>query len=158
MLVDLARNDIGRVCEFGSVHVPDFMTVQKYSHVQHIVSTVKGTLAPGKSAVDALLSVLPAGTVSGAPKPRAMEIIAALEDAPRGPYAGAVGYLSFNGNLDSAITIRSVFTSRGIVHAQAGAGIVADSDPERELQETDHKLASVSETLKRCTRQARSGG
>jgi len=150
MLVDLARNDLGKVSEFGSVHVPEFMTVASYSHVQHIVSKVMGTLAPGLEAVDALAAVFPAGTLSGAPKPRAMEIIAELEDGARGAYGGGVGYLSLNGNLDSAITIRSAFISDDRLTLQAGAGIVADSDPHREFLETEHKLGALTAALARC--------
>lgn len=147
MLVDLARNDVGKVSEIDSVHVPEFMQAASFSHVQHIVSKVQGTLAEGKDAVDALAAIFPAGTVSGAPKPRAMEIIAELEGRPRGPYAGGVGYLSLNGNLDSAITIRSAFCADGRITLQAGAGIVADSDPAREYLETGHKLGALSASL-----------
>ena len=150
MLVDLARNDLGKVSEFGSVHVPEFMTVASYSHVQHIVSKVMGTLAPGMEAMDALAAVFPAGTLSGAPKPRAMEIIAELEDGARGAYGGGVGYLSLNGNLDSAITIRSAFISDDRLTLQAGAGIVADSDPHREFLETEQKLGALTSALARC--------
>ena len=149
MLVDLARNDLGKVCELESVHVPQFMQAESFSHVQHIVSKVQGTLAKGKDAVDALAAMFPAGTVSGAPKPRAMEIIAELEGAPRGPYAGGVGYLSRNGNLDSAITIRSAFCTNDLLHLQAGAGIVADSDPTREYLETEQKLKALSASISR---------
>jgi len=126
------------------VHVPEFMQVESFSHVQHIVSKVQGTLAKGKCAVDALAALFPAGTVSGAPKPRAMEVIAELEGRPRGPYAGGVGYLSLNGNLDSAIAIRSAFCAEGVLRTQAGAGIVADSDPTREYLETEQKLGALS--------------
>jgi anthranilate synthase component 1 len=151
MLVDLARNDIGKVSEFGSVYVPEFMRVETFSHVQHIVSKVQGTLRPEVQPLDALAAVFPAGTVSGAPKPRAMEIIAELERFPRGPYAGGVGYLSFNGNLDSAITIRSAFVNGDNIRLQAGAGIVADSDPRREFEETEQKLGALVDALKRCS-------
>jgi anthranilate synthase component 1 len=150
MLVDLARNDIGKVAEFGSVRVPEFMSVQGYSHVQHIVSKVQGILASDRAAPDALAAVFPAGTVSGAPKPRAMEIIAQIERRARGPYAGGVGYLSLNGNLDSAITIRSAFSSGDRLFLQAGAGIVADSDPHREFVETEQKLGAMRASLERC--------
>ncbi len=143
MLVDLARNDVGRVSRFGSVSVPEYMTVQKYSHVQHIVSRVEGTLDRGKDAVDALFSIFPAGTVSGAPKIRAMEIIEELESMRRGPYAGAVGYYSFNGSLDSAISIRTLFRNAGNAFLQAGGGIVYDSVPEREFDETESKLGAL---------------
>lgn len=147
MLVDLARNDLNKVCELDSVHVPEFMRVDAFSHVQHIVSKVQGSLAPGKGAVEVLAAVFPAGTVSGAPKPRAMEIIAELEGRARGPYAGGVGYLSLNGNMDSAIAIRSAFCAEGRLLLQAGAGIVADSDPHREYLETEHKLGALQSVL-----------
>ncbi|MEW5899073.1 MAG: anthranilate synthase component I family protein, partial [Bacillota bacterium] len=149
MLVDLGRNDLGRVCAAGSVEVPQFLTVEKYSHVMHLVSSVKGRLAPGGTAFDALKACFPAGTVSGAPKVRAMEIIAELEPTARGPYAGAIGYIGFNGNLDTAITIRTVLFSRGSAYVQAGAGIVADSDPAREYAETVKKAQALLETLER---------
>jgi len=151
MLVDLARNDLSRVCQGGSVSVPEYMRVEEFSHVQHIVSKVQGTLSSGFTAMDALCSVFPAGTVSGAPKPRAMEIIGEVEGASRGPYAGGVGYVSLNGNLDTAITIRSAFASGGKVHFQAGAGIVADSDPSREYDETEHKLGAMVAALRRSS-------
>ncbi len=150
MLVDLARNDLSRVCQGGSVSVPEYMRVEEFSHVQHIVSKVQGTLNQGTTSMDALCSVFPAGTVSGAPKPRAMEIIGEVEGASRGPYAGGVGYLSFNGNLDTAITIRSAFATNGKLHFQAGAGIVADSDPGREFVETEQKLGALQAALARA--------
>ncbi|MHB8585127.1 MAG: anthranilate synthase component I family protein [Thermoplasmatota archaeon] len=143
MLVDLARNDVGRIARFGSVAVPEYMRIEKYSHVQHIVSRVTGSLAPGKKAVDALAAVFPAGTVSGAPKVRAMEIIRDLEPDPRGPYAGCVGYLSLNGNADAAITIRTLTAVGGRASVQAGAGIVYDSDPVREWHETEAKARGL---------------
>ncbi len=149
MLVDLARNDLGKVCEGGSVNVPEFMRVEEYSHVQHIVSKVQGVVQRGISSVDALCAVFPAGTVSGAPKPRSMEMIADIEKVPRGPYAGGVGYLSYNGDLDTAITIRSAFISDDKIYFQAGAGIVADSDPTNEYLETGHKLNGMLAALKR---------
>ncbi|MDX1612632.1 MAG: anthranilate synthase component I family protein, partial [Candidatus Thermoplasmatota archaeon] len=139
MLVDLARNDVGRVARPGPVQVERLMEVERYSHVQHMVSRVQGQLAEGKDAVDALNAIFPAGTVSGAPKVRAMEIIAELEGTARGPYAGCVGYLSLNGNLDSAITIRSAWAQDARLEVRAGAGIVADSTPEGEYQETANK-------------------
>jgi len=157
MLVDLARNDLGKVAEFGSVHVPEFMGVAAYSHVQHIVSRVCSTLRDGREATDALAAVFPAGTLSGAPKPRAMEIIADLEGRARGPYGGGVGYLSFNGNLDSAITIRSAFVSDDRLTIQAGAGIVADSDPRAEFLESEHKLSALTAALRRCRTMAEEG-
>jgi anthranilate synthase component 1 len=150
MLVDLARNDLGRVCTGGSVSVPEYMRVEEYSHVQHIVSKVQGTLAKGTNSVDALSSVFPAGTVSGAPKPRAMRIIGEIEGQSRGPYAGGVGYISLNGNLDLAITIRSAFASGNKLNLQAGAGIVADSDPTKEYQEVEHKLGAVKVALRQA--------
>ncbi len=143
MLVDLGRNDLGRVCEYGSVDVNEFMIVERYSHVMHLVSNVRGRLSPDLDAIDALRACFPAGTVSGAPKIRAMEIIDELEDVRRGPYAGAVGYLDFSGNLDACITIRSIWTQNGRAFFQAGAGIVADSDPSREYQETIEKSQAM---------------
>jgi len=143
MLVDLGRNDLGRVCEYGSVDVNEFMIVERYSHVMHLVSNVRGRLRSDLDAIDALRACFPAGTVSGAPKIRAMEIIDELEDVRRGPYAGAVGYLDFSGNLDACITIRSIWTQDGRAFFQAGAGIVADSDPSREYQETIEKSQAM---------------
>ena len=151
MLVDLARNDLGRVCSFGSVQVPQYMSVERYSHVQHIVSRVEGTLAPGRDALDAFGAVFPAGTVTGAPKPRAVEIIHELEASARGPYAGVVGYLSLNGNMDTAIAIRTLFADGPQYYLQAGAGIVADSDPAREWTETEHKLGGLKAALREAT-------
>ncbi len=143
MLVDLARNDVGRVAEFGSVRVPELMVVERYSHVMHIVSGVVGRLRKGYTAFDVLKSSFPAGTLSGAPKIRAMQIIKELEKTRRGPYGGAVGYFSFSGNLDSAITIRTVVMKGNKCCVQAGAGIVADSDPEKEFQETENKARGM---------------
>ena len=147
MLVDLARNDIGRVSKFGSVHVPEFMTVHRYSHVQHIVSRVVGNLRDECDSYDALRAVFPAGTVSGAPKVRAMEIIEELEPTRRGPYAGAVGYFSYNGNADFAITIRTLVANKDKAYIQVGAGIVADSVPEREWFETENKVEALMKAL-----------
>jgi len=147
MLVDLARNDVGKVSKFGSVHVPEFMTVHQYSHVQHIVSRVIGKLRNECDCYDALRAVFPAGTVSGAPKVRAMEIIEELESTRRGPYAGAVGYFSYNGNADFAITIRTLIANKNKACIQAGAGIVADSVPEREWFETEHKAEALMKAL-----------
>jgi anthranilate synthase component 1 len=147
MLVDLARNDVGKVATYGSVCVPEFMQVHEYSHVQHIVSQVVGNLRDGCGSYDAIKAVFPAGTVSGAPKPRAMEIIEELELARRGPYAGAVGYFSFNGNADFAIAIRTLFADKDQAHIQAGAGIVADSIPEREWFETEQKAQALLRAL-----------
>jgi len=143
MLVDLARNDLGRTCEFGSVKVPEFMKVYQYSHVQHLVSQVTGTLREGTDAFDAFRAVFPAGTVSGAPKVRAMEIIGELENEDRGPYAGAVGYFSGNGNSDFAITIRTLLADGDHASIQVGAGIVADSVPSLEWVETEHKARAL---------------
>ena len=143
MLVDLARNDIGRVSTFGSVSVPEFMEIEKFSHVQHIVSRVCGTVAEGKDRFDALASCFPAGTVSGAPKIRAMQIIADLESSPRGLYAGAVGYCGFNDLLEFAIAIRTVRVKGGKAEFSTGAGIVADSVPEREFEETMQKAKAM---------------
>jgi anthranilate synthase component 1 len=147
MLVDLARNDLGRVCRFGSVRVPELMVIERYSHVMHIVSDVVGELDPRFDVYDVMKATFPAGTVSGAPKIRAMEIIAELEPTRRGPYAGAVGYFSYTGNLDSCITIRTVLMDQRHAHVQAGAGIVADSDPEREFRETQNKAKAVLQAL-----------
>lgn len=139
MLVDLGRNDLGRVCEKGSVKVSEFMTIEKYSHVMHIVSNVKGKLKKDKDIFDVLAASFPAGTVSGAPKIRAMEIIEELESVSRGPYAGCIGYFSFSGNLDTCITIRTIIVKDGVAYIQAGAGIVADSNPQKEYIETINK-------------------
>jgi anthranilate synthase component 1 len=143
MLVDLGRNDLGRVCEFGTVEVSDLLTVEYYSHVIHLVSRVTGQLRDGVGAFDLLRAAFPAGTVSGAPKVRAMEIIEELEGVRRGHYAGAVGYIGFNGNMDTCITIRTILMRGDIVYLQAGAGIVADSDPTREWEETLHKARAL---------------
>ena len=143
MLVDLARNDLGRVCEIGSVSVPRYATVEKYSHVQHLVSEVRGTLAAGKTAAAALAACFPAGTLTGAPKIRSMEIIDELEAARRGVYGGAVGYLDAAGNLDVAIAIRTAVVEGGVCRIQAGAGIVADSIPEKEYREAESKAAAL---------------
>jgi anthranilate synthase component 1 len=143
MLVDLGRNDLGRVASAGSVRVNSFMDVERYSHVMHIVSNIEGEIASGKVALDALLACFPAGTVSGAPKVRAMEVIDELEPEARGPYAGAVGYLSFSGDLDTCITIRTLVVHGDEISVTAGAGIVADSDPETEERETENKAAAL---------------
>ena len=143
MLVDLGRNDLGRVCEFGTVEVPDLLTVERYSHVIHLVSRVTGQLCDGMDAYDLLRATFPAGTVSGAPKVRAMEIIEELEGVRRGHYAGAVGYFGFNGNMDTCITIRTILMQGDIAYLQAGGGIVADSDPTREWEETLHKARAL---------------
>jgi anthranilate synthase component 1 len=143
MLVDLGRNDLGRICAPGSVEVIDFMHIERYSHVMHIVSTVVGELASDKSPIDALFSVFPAGTLSGAPKPRAMEIIETLEPTRRALYGGAIGYFDFTGNIDTCIAIRTALIHNGTAYVQAGAGIVADSDPTAENDETLNKAAAV---------------
>ncbi|MEU0140193.1 anthranilate synthase component I [Streptomyces albidoflavus] len=143
MLVDLGRNDLGRVCSPGSVEVVDFMSVEKYSHVMHIVSTVTGEVAPGRTAFDVLTACFPAGTLSGAPKPRALQIIDELEPARRGLYGGCVGYLDFAGNSDTAIAIRTALLRDGTAYVQAGAGVVADSDPVAEDTECRNKAAAV---------------
>ncbi len=142
MLVDLGRNDIGRISDFGTVEVNQFIALEKYSHVMHIVSNVRGRLRKDLTAIDALYSCFPAGTLAGAPKIRAMEIIAELEPTKRGIYGGAIGYVDFSGNLDSCIAIRTIVIKDGVAYFQAGAGIVADSVPEREYQETLDKLAA----------------
>ncbi|MBT6694879.1 MAG: anthranilate synthase component I, partial [Gemmatimonadales bacterium] len=144
MLVDLGRNDVGRVAQYGSVTVPDLMVVEKYSHVMHIVSQVEGRLREGLGAIDVFKACFPAGTVSGAPKVRAMEIIDELETTRRGPYAGAVGYFNYGGmSMDTAITIRTVLAKDGRAYVQAGAGIVADSDPDKEYEETLNKARAL---------------
>jgi anthranilate synthase component 1 len=148
MLVDLARNDIGRVCRYGTVRVRDLMTVKRFSHVQHIVSHIVGRLQNGKDSFDAFKAIFPAGTVSGAPKVRAMEIIDELEPNVRGPYAGALGYFSFNGSCDFAITIRSLFINKNRAYVQSGAGIVIDSIPEKEWDETEYKLNAIMSALR----------
>lgn len=150
MLVDLGRNDLGRVCQVGSIRIPEFMTVERYSHVMHLVSSVTGRLAAKQDAFDLLTACFPAGTVTGAPKIRAMQIIEELEPVRRGPYAGAVGYFAFTGNMDMAITIRTLLLKDGIASVQAGAGIVADSLPRRELQETRNKAAALFEAVRRA--------
>jgi anthranilate synthase component 1 len=147
MLVDLGRNDVGRVSTIGTVRVPELFTVERYSHVMHLVSQVEGELSSSEDAISLLASTFPAGTVTGAPKVRAMEIIEELEPTRRGPYAGAVGYLGFSGNLDFCITIRSFTVHEGQVYLQVGAGIVADSDPAREYQETVNKAKALMRAL-----------
>jgi anthranilate synthase component 1 len=147
MLVDLARNDIGRVCDYGSVHVPEYAAVERYSHVMHIVSQVEGKLQAGRSAYDLMRATFPAGTVSGAPKVRAMQIISELEATQRGPYAGAVGYFSFHGNLDSCITLRTALLKNGVAYVQAGGGIVADSEAPYEFNETVNKSKALRKAI-----------
>ena len=147
MLVDLGRNDLGRVCEYGTVKVDELMEVETYSHVMHIVSSVSGTLRPGVGAMDALRSVLPAGTLSGAPKVRAMQIIDELEPVKRGGYGGAIGYLSYGGDLDTAIHIRTVVVKDGLAHVQAGGGTVADARPDYEYEESVAKMSAAMRAI-----------
>ncbi len=152
MLVDLGRNDLGRVCEYGSVKVPELFSVERYSHVMHIVSDVEGTLRPKLTAFDLVRAAFPAGTVSGAPKVRAMEIIAELEPEARGPYAGIVGYFGFDGAMDACLAIRTLVAEGHAFSVQAGAGIVADSDPEKEYQETVNKAAAMLRAIEMAER------
>ena len=147
MLVDLARNDVGRIADTGSVKIPDLMTIERYSHVMHIVSDVTGRLKEELDTCETMCSTFPAGTVSGAPKIRAMQIIAELEKSRRGPYAGTIAYFSFNGNIDSCITIRTVIMKNGKAYIQAGAGVVADSDPDFEFEETRSKARAMMVAL-----------
>jgi len=147
MLVDLGRNDVGRVAEIGSVEVNELMAIERYSHVIHLVSNIRGKLAPGKSPFDLFVSSFPAGTVSGAPKIRAMQIISELEPERRGLYAGAIGYFSFNGNLDTCIVIRTILMQGKRAFIHAGAGIVADSEPEKEYQETLNKARAMLKAI-----------
>ena len=147
MLVDLGRNDLGRVCEYGSVEVDEFMVVENYSHVMHIVSSVIGRLRDGVGALDALRSVLPAGTLSGAPKVRAMQIIDELEPVKRGGYGGAIGYVSYTGDLDTCIHIRTVVVKDGVAHVQAGGGTVADAKPAYEFDESVAKSRAVLQAI-----------
>ena len=148
MLVDLGRNDIGKIAKFGSVTVEKYLEILRFSHVMHIGSTVKGRIRTNLTALDAVDAVLPAGTLSGAPKLRACEIIDELEDNKRGIYGGAIGYLDFTGNLDTCIAIRLAFQKNGKVFVRSGAGIVADSVPENEYQECINKAAAVMDALK----------
>jgi anthranilate synthase component 1 len=148
MLVDLGRNDLGRVCKYGSVKVIESMKVQKYSHVMHMVSKVEGDLAEDKDSIDALMACFPAGTVTGAPKIRAIQLIDEYEKSARNVYAGAVGYFDFSGNLDMCIAIRTLFAKGDDIYWQAGAGIVADSRPELEAKEIRNKSAAMINALK----------
>jgi len=148
MLVDLGRNDLGRVCEYGTVRVPEMMYIERYSHVMHIVSQVQGVLKSGMDAFDLMRATFPAGTLSGAPKVRAMEIIEELEGTRRGPYGGAVGYFSFDGSMDTCITIRALLMQGDRVYVQAGAGIVADSDPAREYDECVNKAKALAVAIR----------
>ena len=146
-LVDLGRNDLGRVCKYGSVYVDQLMTIERYSHVMHLVSNVRGELADGKDQFDVLRATFPAGTVSGAPKIRAMQIIDELETTRRGTYAGAIGYFSFSGNMDTCITIRTVLVKNGMAYMQAGGGVVADSVPEMEWRESMNKAGALLKSI-----------
>jgi len=150
MLVDLGRNDVGRIARMGTVTVDELMVVERYSHVMHLVSHVSGMLRTGSDAYDVFRAAFPAGTVSGAPKIRAMEIIEELEQHQRGPYAGAVGYFGFSGNMDFCITIRTMLIKNKKIYVQAGAGIVADSRPEREYQETVNKAQAMFKAIQRA--------
>jgi anthranilate synthase component 1 len=147
MLVDLGRNDLGRVCEYGSIRVPQYLALERYSHVMHLVSSVDGRLAEDRDRLDALVACFPAGTVSGAPKIRAMQILAELEPTRRDIYAGAVGYIDFAGNLDFCIAIRTITIRNGVARVQAGAGIVADSNPASEYEETKDKAKALLQAL-----------
>jgi anthranilate synthase component 1 len=152
MLVDLARNDVGRICRFGSIKVTDFMTIERYSHVMHIVSNVEGELQEGKDADDVMRATFPAGTVSGAPKVRAMQLINGFEKGKRGAYSGAIGYFGFDGNLDSCIALRTIVLKDGVAYAQAGCGVVADSVPEAEYQECVNKATALFRAIERAQR------
>ena len=147
MLVDLTRNDVGRIARYGTVRVSELMAVERYSHVMHIVSNVQGRLVPGRDAIDVLRAVFPHGTVSGAPKVRAMEILDELEPTARGPYCGSLGYLGFDGSADTSILIRTFTAGRGWLQFPVGGGIVADSVPEREYEETWHKAEGLLRAL-----------
>jgi anthranilate synthase component 1 len=147
MLVDLGRNDLGRIARVGSVQVDQLMVVERYSHVMHLVSHIQAQLADGKDCFDVLKATFPAGTLTGAPKVRAMEIIDELEPTARGPYGGAVGYFSFTGNMDFCITIRTMMLKEGKIYIQAGAGVVADSDPDAEYRETVNKAEGMRQAI-----------
>jgi anthranilate synthase component 1 len=153
MLVDLGRNDLGRVCRYGTVKVGELMRVEKYSHVMHLVSDVEGVLREDRDAFDVIRAAFPAGTLTGAPKVRAMEIIEELEPCRRGPYGGAVGYFGFSGNMDMGITIRTLLVKQGRVHVQAGAGIVYDSDPEKEFKECQNKAKGMLKAVEMARRE-----
>lgn len=149
MLIDLERNDLGRVCDYGSIEVDELMVTEDYSHVIHIVSNIRGRLAPGKDCFDVIRAAFPGGTITGVPKVRCMEIIDELEPVARGPYTGSIGYISFTGDMDLNIVIRTFVIKDGIAYVQVGAGIVADSDPEREYYETLHKAEALIKTIER---------
>jgi len=148
MLVDLARNDLGRICKFDTIHLSEEMKIQRYSHVMHIVSRVEGELREDQDCIDALMAGFPAGTLTGAPKIRAVQLIDTYERVTRNVYGGAVGYIDFSGNLDMCIAIRTLFASKGLVYWQAGAGIVADSQPHLEIKEIENKSAVMVNALK----------
>jgi anthranilate synthase component 1 len=152
MLVDLGRNDLGKVARIGSVQVNELMVIERYSHVMHLVSHIQAYLKKDTDAFDVIKATFPAGTLTGAPKVRAMEIIRELEPMDRGPYGGAVGYFGFNGNMDMGITIRSIFIKDGEIYLQAGAGIVADSDPQKELEEVENKIRGMVKALELAER------
>ena len=154
MLLDLGRNDVGRVAQTGTVTVTDQFFIERYSHVMHLVSNVEGIIRPGLDAVDALVAGFPAGTLSGAPKLRAMEIIDELEKEKRGPYAGAVGYFAANGSMDTCIVLRTAVVKDGTMYVQAGGGVVADSDPESEFQETVNKAKALMAAADEAVRYA----
>ena len=154
MLVDLARNDVGRVVQFGTERVEELMTLERYSHVMHLTSQVAGTIAPDKGPIDVLRATFPAGTVSGAPKVRAMEIIDELEPVKRGAYGGAVGWLSYGGELDTCICIRTVVVKDWMAHIQAGGGTVADAKPDYEYEESRAKAAGVVKAIELAVKQA----
>jgi anthranilate synthase component 1 len=158
MLLDLGRNDVGRVAAVGSVRVTEQYTIELYSHVMHIVSNVEGSLRPGLGALDALIAGFPAGTVSGAPKVRAMEIIDELEGSRRGIYGGAVGYFSANGTMDTCIALRTALVKDGVMYVQAGGGVVADSDPDAEYEETRAKARALIRAAEEAVRFAQGGG
>ncbi|NQS90536.1 anthranilate synthase component I family protein, partial [Patescibacteria group bacterium] len=147
MLVDLGRNDLGKVCKYGTVRTTELLSIEKYSHVMHLVSNIEGKLKKGMDQYDLLRACFPAGTVSGAPKIRAMEIIDELENSVRGPYAGVLGYFSFSGNMDTCIIIRTIIVKNGFAYVQAGAGIVADSSPQGEYQETLNKAHALFKAI-----------
>ena len=149
MLVDLERNDLGKVCRYGSVQVDELMATERYSHVIHIVSNIRGDMRPGKNALDAFRAVFPGGTITGVPKVRCMQIIEELEPVTRGPYTGSLGYISFGGEMDMNIVIRTFVIKDGRAHIQVGGGIVADSDPEREYDETLFKAEALLKALTR---------
>jgi anthranilate synthase component 1 len=158
MLLDLGRNDVGRVAEIGSVRVTESFSIERFSHVMHIMSDVQGKLRPGLDAVDALIAGFPAGTLTGAPKVRAMEIIDELEPVQRGIYAGCIGYFAANGTMDTCIGLRTAVVKDGVMHVQAGCGVVADSNPEAEYEETRQKARALFRAAEEAVRFAADGG